>query len=153
MSWPADGLALWEELGRFPGRVAIVVGDPRPAYFLSDLAGVEPCRVGLRLADLTSPPSPLAVVELLKGQRVLVDLDVLFSPALSLDPVRFLREQSRAARGVVAVWPGKVVGGRATYSVEGRFDRYVSDLTDTLVIRSRSVHFPDETPFTIERIP
>ncbi|MFZ5872009.1 MAG: hypothetical protein ACOYXW_15975 [Actinomycetota bacterium] len=153
MSWPDDGIALWAELERHPGRLAVVVRDREPAMSLAGLLGVEPCKVGQRLTDLPSPPDPSAASVLLSGERVLVDLDVLFDPAMFLDPIRFLRDHSRYASGLVAVWPGDVVGDRATYSVEGRFDRYVSDLTDTLVLRARRVDFPDETPFTTERIP
>jgi hypothetical protein len=153
MSWPREGAALWAELAAVPGRLALVVGGNEPAVKLAEVAGETPCRVGQLLTDEPSPPDWSEVSRLLQGWRVLLDLEILFDPALQVDALQLLRSLARAQRGVIAVWPGSVISRRATYSELGRFDRYVSDLSDSLVLRPRQAAFPDETPFTIERIP
>ncbi|NMC34868.1 MAG: hypothetical protein GYA36_20805 [Veillonellaceae bacterium] len=152
MAWPADGETLVAELARFR-RLALVEGGPGPALRLAEVLGIDPCRVGQRLAGFTSAPDLTAVQRLLDGERVLMDLDVLFEPALQLDPLALLREQARRVGGVVAVWPGGIGDGRATYSVAGRFDRYDAALADAIVLRAQPVVFPDDVPFTMERIP
>jgi len=153
MAWPEEGLGLLQELARYRGRLALVVGDPEPALRLADILKVEPCRVGQRLAVFDEAPEPKDIAEILDRERILLDLDVLLDPALTLDPLGFLHEHSRRAGGVVAVWPGDVVEDRASYSDMGRFDRYDATLSDTVVLRAKSVDFPDETPFLMERIP
>lgn len=153
MSWPAEGAEVWAELVRHRDRIALVLGESCPALRLAEIVGVEPCRVGTTLTALDEPPDPSTVADILSGERVLVDLDVLFAPQLELDPIALLHDLGRRVRGLIAVWPGNVVGCRATYSTPERFDWYDSVLTDTLVLRARPVVFPDETPFTIERIP
>lgn len=152
MSWPRDGEELWTELARFR-RLALVAGQMTPAHRLAEVAGVEVCRVGRLLAEDPVPPESERIAALLAGQRVLVDLDVLFDPELMLDPVRLLRDLARTEAGLVAAWPGQIDAGTARFSAPGRFDRYVSPLVDTLVLRACPVVFPDETPYQLERIP
>lgn len=152
MAWPTDGEDLLAELARYR-RLALVEGVLGPALQLAKLLGVEPCRVGQQLTSTPVLPDPAAVQRLLDGERVLMDLDVLFDPALQLDPLALLHEQARRASGVVAVWPGGIGKGRASYSVAGRFDRYDAALTDVIVLRAQPVVFPDDVPYTMERIP
>jgi hypothetical protein len=153
MSWPRDGEELWTELAAFPGRLALAVDAEQPALKLAEIIGADPCHVGALLAEQSDPHEPSQVPGLLQGCRVLVDLEILFDTAIRVDALKLLRSLAESQRGVVAVWPGTINGHRATYSEVGRFDRYVSDLADTVVLRPRQVAFPDETPFTIERIP
>ena len=144
---------MWAELARFPGRLALVVGGAEPATKLAELAGETPCHVGVLLTERPVAPDASAASRMLSRQRVLLDTEILFDATVAVDPLQLLRSLAKSQRGVVAVWPGTITGHRAIYSEVGRFDRYVSDLADTVVLRPRLVAFPDETPFTIERIP
>lgn len=83
---------------------------------------------------------------------MLTDLDVLFWPDLQLDPIGLLRRLS-ADGPVIAVWPGRVSGGRVSYSEPGRPDHYDEPLRDALLLRPIHVTFPDEAPYELERIP
>lgn len=88
---------------------------------------------------------------LLRGHRVLVDLDVLFWPDVLVDPLRLLRTLARYTP-LVALWPGEISGGRATYSEPGRRDHYDQPVpAEAIVLRARSTTFPDELPYEVER--
>lgn len=50
------------------------------------------------------------------GPVLLVDVALLFEPALALNPLGLLREAARRTALVVA-WPGAVAGDRLTYAV------------------------------------
>jgi hypothetical protein len=50
------------------------------------------------------------------------------------------------------VWPGQIVGGRATYSTFGRPDHHDVAVRDVIILRPRITRFPDEIPFSFERI-
>jgi len=153
VAWPADGLELWAEARRHPGRLILIVDDRGTAAALAGLVGSQPLRVGQALAKLMKSPTLTEVEQALAGATVLCEIEAILDPGLGLDAVRFLRDHSRRSGGSVGVWPGQVLGRRATYSQDGRYDRYASDLDDTMVLRSRDVDFPDETPYTVERIP
>lgn len=153
MAWPSDGLELWVEVRRHPSRLILIVDDRGTAAALAGLVGSEPLRVGQVLATLPKSPTLPDIDLALAGAPMLTEIEALLDPSLGLDAVRFLRDHSRRSGGSVGVWPGPVLGRRATYSQEGRYDRYASDLDDTMVLRSRDVDFPDETPYTVERIP
>lgn len=87
------------------------------------------------------------------GAAFLYDIETLcWQPWLGLDPIRFLRACSRT-HGVVAVWPGTVSDGAAEFSAPGRRDYIRSVASGATILRARTSHFPDEVPFSIERIP
>jgi hypothetical protein len=46
-----------------------------------------------------------------------------------------------------------VAANRAVYSALGRIDHYDKTLADVLVLHTQGVSFPDQVPFTIQRIP
>jgi hypothetical protein len=50
---------------------------------------------------------------------VLTDIDLLFTPQLQVEPLSHLRRMGRSV-ALVAVWPGRIDGGRLTYSEPGR---------------------------------
>jgi len=50
------------------------------------------------------------------GPLLCVDIDLLFEPALQLDPLRLLRDASRQVT-LVALWPGMIANGRLSYAV------------------------------------
>ncbi len=80
------------------------------------------------------------------------DLDILFWPEFAMNPIGLLRSLSRV-KPRIAVWPGVLEGHRALYSQPGRRDRFESILSDSVILAPRQVHFPDEVPYTTERIP
>ena len=49
------------------------------------------------------------------GPVLVTDIDILFEPSLSLDPLRLLRETSRLAP-LVVTWPGSFVQGVLAYA-------------------------------------
>lgn len=151
MPWPEDGQALWAELAAARGRIALTQ-DPGIAEAMGELVGAEPCRAGSVLAAFPDPPDAAAVATALRGSRVLLDLEVLFDPELQLDPLRLLHDLSAAAGGSLACWPGEIRDRAAAYSRPGRRDRYRGTLNNAVVLRPAAVFFPDETPFTVERI-
>lgn len=50
------------------------------------------------------------------GPLLCTDIDLLFEPALALDPLRLLRDTSRLAT-LIVLWPGAAGGGTLTYAV------------------------------------
>lgn len=93
------------------------------------------------------------LLERLAGRSLLFDLETIcWSPWLHLDPMRLLREHARG-HGVLAVWPGTVSGRTATFSAPDRRDYVAADVRGLSVLRTVPTRFPDEVPFTIERIP
>jgi hypothetical protein len=54
---------------------------------------------------------------------------------------------------LVAIWPGAILGDRATYSEPGRRDYYNQRLPrEAVVLRAYGSTFTDETPYNVERI-
>jgi hypothetical protein len=153
--WPAAGHALLDELKAARGRVALITAAPADANALverlrADL-GVSVVRLGRAVADRPRPPSD-ADVELACGNAtVITDLDVLLWPEMNIAPLQLLTARARR-RPTIAVWPGPIARGRATYSVAGRPDHHDTLLHDVVIMRPRVTRFPDEVPFIIERI-
>jgi hypothetical protein len=81
---------------------------------------------------------------------VITDLDVLLWPEVSVAPLQLLTARARL-RPTIAVWPGSIAAGRASYSAPGRPDHHDNALRDAVVLHPRGTRFPDEVPFTIER--
>lgn len=136
-----------------PGRLCLVTGDDAEPVTnqLAGALGVQPCQVGKLVTDTPSVPSVGEIASLLSAEVVLVALDVLFWPALAVDPLGLLQSLSRS-RPRIALWPGVIEGRRARYSDPGRPDAYDHALDDALLLRARRVRFPDELPYTLERV-
>lgn len=153
--WPDAGNELMAELDAARGRVALVADGPdMPATTaaFTELLGVEPTDVGLALTQNDELPSGSAIEAMLVDSRVLTNLHVLFWPDLATDPLALLRNLAYR-HSLVAVWPGGLRNGRATYSEPGRPDAYDEDLSDVLVLHPIPVRYPDDIPYTLERVP
>ena len=153
--WPGAGDRLLAELDQ-PGRLALVVG-PRDAGLdvigrLCGLGGGD--IVSVTEAILGDDPARREqdLLDRIGDAGFLVDLECLcWQPFVRLDPIKLCRRVGRS-RGVVALWPGEVANRTATFSSPGRRDAVSVSAADTLVLRPKLTGFPDETPFTIERI-
>lgn len=146
--------ALRNELARHPGRLALVCGSgaEQTAEVLAVALGGLPMHVGQELTRGEPPEDPKRVEAGLASSMVYLDCEILFDPELRIDPLQLFRALARRAPRF-AVWPGRIEGRRAIYSEPGRRDHYDGHLTDALVLRPRVTVFPDEVPYTIERIP
>lgn len=69
----------------------------------------------------------------LKGDKFLFDnIDVLFSPELGkIDPIRMFKYFSRDCKSVL-LFPGRIKGRQAEYSLEGKPDHMVMDVSEVL---------------------
>lgn len=94
-----------------------------------------------RLLDIPSQQrpaqAPIVLADVLAGQEpvALHDIELLFEPALQLDPLRALKTASKS-RVLLALWPGAFEGGNLTYAEPGHpeYKQYrPADLTDILV--------------------
>jgi hypothetical protein len=155
-TWPRAGFAILDELGAARGRVALIAAaTPADADVLVERLRTDLClgvvRLGSALADRSQPP-PVHDVESACGEAtVITDLDTLLWPEMAVAALQLLSVRARR-RPTIAVWPGYIYGGRAIYSTPGRPDHHDAPLRDSVVLRPRSARFPDEVPFTIERI-
>lgn len=153
--WPAAGHALLDELEAARGRVALITAAPADADALverlrADL-GIGVVRLGRAVTDRPRPPSDTEVESACGDATVITDLDALLWPEMNIAPLQLLAARARR-RPTIAVWPGSIAGGRATYGAAGRPDHHDTPLHDVVVLRPRGTRFPDEVPFTIERI-
>jgi hypothetical protein len=145
---------LLRELAASPGRFALIDSGPSAGQAVAacEVLLDEPATsAGMVLSAAIEPPSTFAIEMALSPHRLLVDLDMLFWPALRIDPVGLLRRLSRTGSSRVGVWPGSLVGGRASYSALGRPDHYDREISDVLVLRPLDPMFPDQASFEIER--
>lgn len=83
---------------------------------------------------------------------LLVDIEVLFTPALGVEVLPQLRLVAQR-RPVIAVWPGQIGVTRLSYSLPGRVDHLDEPARDLVVLRPVPTEFPDETPYRLERFP
>lgn len=154
-TWPAVGEALVRELAASPGRLALTVGNSSESTIaaFAQLMGCEPVSVGRKVTGGDPPPTVDALLATLSGAQLLVDLEVLFwQPWLRLNPVSLLRTLARRGMPIVSQWPGTAVGRTVGYSTPGRRDYYSAMLEDAVLLRHRDRVFPDEAPYTVERI-
>jgi hypothetical protein len=86
------------------------------------------------------------------GPTLLVDIDVLFTPALGVEVLPKLRLLAQR-RPLIVVWPGPVGATRLSYSLPGRVDHLDEPTRDLVVLRPVPTEFPDETPYRLERFP
>jgi len=149
-AWPTHAKALLEELSRSPGRIALIDSGPWADACVAKLADAlesTPVSVGGVLTLGETAPWTGEVPALIGDGVLLTDLDILFWPEFALNPIGLLRSLSRV-KPRIAVWPGVVL-----YSQPGRRDRFEIILSDAVILAPRQVHFPDEVPYTEERIP
>ena len=137
--------------------VTLICGDRHASrevlFLLGDALSAAPASVTELALVGTAAASANEVRERLSGYRLLFDLETLcWSPWLQLDPVRLLRQLARPS-GVIAVWPGEVRGRTASFSLPGRRDYVSVPAGGITVMRPIPARFPDEPPFTVERIP
>ncbi len=153
--WPNAGVELIRELRAHRGRLCFIQRNENTypvTTMFARLLCCEPFRVGLALTETEPPLSAGAVRDRLLGQRLLVDLDVLFwQPWLALEPLALVRELAHRDPPMIVEWPGDLSDAFATYSEVGRLDRFQSVLEDAVVLRPRVALFPDEIPYKLER--
>lgn len=154
--WPRAGHALLAELAAARGRVALVVASTPLAADglverLRDDLNLTVVPLGKALAELAEPPTAEEISEACGNATVITDIDLLFWPASPTRALPFLTARARRLP-TIAVWPGEIAGGRATYSAIGRPDHSDVALGDVIILRSRTTRFPDEVPFRTERI-
>lgn len=154
-SWPKAGWGLLAELASARDRYALIAAEgdraDRLVERLSTDLDLTVVHLGAALADSQGPPSSGQVEAACTDAGVLTDLDVLLWPALGIPILSFLANQARR-RAIIAVWPGEIADRRARYSSPGRPDHYDQRLSDVVLLRPRTVRFPDEVPYDIERI-
>ena len=153
--WPDVGNALLAELAAVRGRVALIAATPTAAdglvERLRDDLGLTVLSLGRVLADRKEPPTTDEIVAACANATVITDIDLLFWPVSATRPLPFLTARGRHCP-TIAVWPGQIAGGRAIYSTLGRPDYHDVAVRDVLILRPRITRFPDEIPFSFERI-
>jgi hypothetical protein len=145
---------LLSELRSRAGRLGIVsAGSEEDAdlAWLASASGWDILRIGRELAQRDHPPTADEIETALRGSHVLVDCQVLFDPGLRINPVQLFRRLSRRDP-TFACWPGEIRGNTFSYSQAGRPDHFQEPVQDAIVLRPHELAFPDELPFTIERI-
>ena len=115
---------------------------------------VERVSLGMTLAGMAAPPSPaeLAAAVSRDGPSLLVDIDAMFTPALAIEVLPFLRGLGRRQPTIV-LWPGNISATRLTYSRPGAVDHFDEAARDLIVLRPVEARFPDEVPYLLERFP
>lgn len=148
--------ALCRELRADRGRPGFIDGSDPTSSLLIERISLQVSSVvslGSRLAEQHEPPSVSNLVaDLGAPSTLLVDIDVLFTPALHIEVLSQLRRTAQNTALIVA-WPGRIAGGRLSYSLPGRADRVDEPARDTVVLRPVETHFPDEVPYSVERYP
>gem|GEM_PF-5147912 len=154
-SWPATGESLLDELSRF-GRLGLLVGEPLEAVRAINRLAELPREPVQSVAELILGDGPArSDTELLRrfgGARFLVETECLFwQPHYELNPLRLLQRHA-ASKGLVAVWPGVVDGATLRFSGLGRRDHFEERAADLVLLHAKSTIFPDQVPFTVERL-
>jgi hypothetical protein len=142
------------ELSASPGRFGLIESRPGADEVIDEweqMLGTTRCSVGRRLTSLPEPPSSHRIEALLRPDPLLVDIEILFTPELAVDPLTLLRRLARTSSPRVALWPGSLAAGRARFSEAQREDHYDRPVEDVIILRPVSRAFPDEPCFEIER--
>jgi len=154
--WPDAFELLLGELRSNRGSLALVdASDSGAPQLLDRLRSVvdEVVSLGGRLVDHERPPTVTELVSGLgSGSVLMIDIDVLFSPELQVEVVSQLR-RTAANTALIVAWPGRIAGGRVSYSLPGRGDHLDEPARDLVVLRPLDTDFPDEVPYTLERYP
>jgi hypothetical protein len=145
---------LMNELGKNPGRLALVVDGENGEGLVGRLAALADEPVTFVGTVVVQDPliTDESIQTRLSDSSILVDIEILFEPNLEINPIQLLRNLTRRMPRV-ALWPGQIVGDLASYSELGRGDWYESRLENSIVLRPKPSQFPDEVPYTVERIP
>lgn len=153
--WPDAGHALLAELAAARGRTALIAATPFAAdglvERLRDDLDLTVVSLGQALADRKEPPTGDEIALASANATVITDIDLLFWPTSPARALPILTAHARH-RPTIAVWPGQISSGRATYSALGRPDHQDFAVRDVIILRPRTTRFPDEVPFSIERI-
>ena len=153
--WPALGHLLVEELRAARIPALIDTKHESAAELAGRIAGdlaVSIAHLGRQTAALPVPPAEAQIDAALGTAIVLHGLDLILWPALGVDLLTYLSRRARRTP-TIAVWPGTVDDGRATASHPGRPDHLDRRLSGVIVLHGlRPSPFPDDPPFTIERI-
>ena len=143
---------IWRILDEGTANLALIVG-PDSVELATNLAlsrGLEVGNVGILLTsenEAWNEPE-----RSLRDCRVLVNLDVVLSREILINPMRLLARLARR-HTIVAVWPGEISDRVASYSEPGRRDHFESQVPDeALVVRTKTTTFPDQASFELERI-
>lgn len=142
------------ELSSRPGRLGIVAKGSESDSALAWLATAlnwDILPVGRVLAQAGHPPTADEIETALDGSHVFVDCQVLFDPTLRINPIHLFKRLARRNPSFVS-WPGDIRDKTFSYSRPGRPDHLEESVQDAIVLRSRESAFPDQFPFTIERI-
>ncbi len=156
VGWPSAFGALTRELRTGRGRPAFVdSSDPDVDLLVGRLASVvdRVASLGERIGQMDQTATVDDLLSDLSGSStLLMAIDVLFAPALHLEVISQLRRVAQSTAPIV-VWPGRIHGGRVTYSLPGRADHVDEPARDLVVLRPVDAEFPDEVPYTVERYP
>ena len=154
-SWPSAGERLLEELDRWKRLILLVGAGPDATSVikrLAELSGDAVQSVAELALDRGPVPSDTELLRKFEGARFLVETECLFwKPYFELDPLRLLRRHA-ASGGLVAVWPGSTDGETLLFSALGRRDYFAERATDLVLLHPKSTIFPDQVPFTVERL-
>lgn len=152
--WPGAGQRLLDELQASRGGFALIASDATVDDLVERLVvdiGLDVVSLGAALAARPLPPTSEDVESACGSATVITDIDILMWPEVHVSPWNLLTSLARR-RPIIAVWPGEVHKGRATYSSPGRPDHVDIALRDVVLLRPRATRFPDEVPYTIERL-
>ncbi len=142
------------ELRTRPGRLGILAEGSESdgaLTWLSTTLNWDILAVGRILAQRDHPPTADEIETALGGSHVFLDCQVLFDVALGIEPIQLFRRLARRNPSFLC-WPGEIRDGTLSYSRVGRPDQFEEAVQDAIVLRPLESAFPDEFPFTIERI-
>ena len=154
--WPEAFGDLARELRADRGRPALIDASSHASGHLIDRISPlvdEVVSLGQRIGVIDRTPTAAELVSgISAASTLLLDIDVLFTPALRIEVMSQLRRTSQRTALIVA-WPGQIAGGRLSYSLPGRADHLDEPARDLVVLRPLDTEFPDEVPYTVERYP
>lgn len=142
------------ELRAKPGHLGVlaeVSGSDASVTWLSAALNWDILAVGQVLAQRDRPPRPDEIEAALQGSHVFVDCQVLFDPSVGVEPIQLFRRLARRNPSFFC-WPGEIRDRTFSYSRVGRPDQFEETVQDAILLRARASAFPDEFPYTIERI-
>ena len=153
-TWPEAGHVIWSELARFPGQVALLVGDTDStvACAFAELRQATPLHVGRTLTAFPEPPSELQVQSALSGFPVLIGTSILFDPVLKIDAARLLHNLARREPARVVEWPVPTTSSPFRWPGEDGPRPVPPALEGSLLLTAQPISFLDQVPFTLERL-